>query len=81
MLYSKLDILRQTTGELILQFFSDLSRCQNDEIEKGRMELGTLLVSVGYLKGESNVEIDVIQGKNLPGLDKTGESKIIMKLA
>ena len=75
MLYSKLDIRRQTTNELILRFFSDLSRCQQDEIEKGKMELGTLLISVGYIKGESIVEVDVIQGRNLPGLDKTGESK------
>ena len=75
MLYSKLDIRRQTTDELILRFFFDLSRCQRDEIEKGRMELGTLLISVGYIKAESIVEVDVIQGRNLPGLDKTGESK------
>ena len=61
------------TEKLILCFFSDLAQCQREEMESGKAELGTLLISVGYLKQSSVVEVDVIQGKNLPGLDKNGE--------
>ena len=62
------------TEKLILRFFSDLAQRQREEVERGKAELGTLLISVGYLKQSSVVEVDVIQGKNLPGLDKTGQS-------
>ena len=64
------------TEKLILRFFSDLAQRQREEVESGKAELGTLLVSVGYLKQSSIIEIDVIQGRNLPGLDKTGESDL-----
>ena len=40
-------------------------------MEQGKAELGTLLISVGYLKQSSVVEVDVIQAKKLPGLEKT----------
>ena len=73
-LNSRLDVLRQPTDTLILRFFSELAQCQSDVIEKGKADLGTLLISVGYHKGKSLVEVDIIQGKNLPGLDKTGWS-------
>ena len=72
-LYSKLDILRLPTDKLILRFFSDLAQLQREEKERGKEELGTLLISVGYLKQSSMVEVDVIQGRRLPGLDKSGE--------
>lgn len=75
-LYSKLDILRLPTDKLILRFFSDLAQRQCDEMEREKTEFGTLLISVGYLTGESVVEVDVIQGKGLPGLDKTGGSRL-----
>ena len=77
-LCAKLDILRLPTEKLILRFFSDLAQRQSDEVESGKAELGTLLISVGYLKQSSVVEVDVIQGKNLPGLDKTGESVFLV---
>lgn len=70
---SKLDILRLPTDDLILRFFSDLAKRQRDEIEQERASLGTLLISVGYRKEDSIVEVDVIQGKGLPGLDKSGK--------
>lgn len=38
-------------------------------MERGKAELGTLLVSVGYLKQSSTLEVDVIQGKSFPGLE------------
>ena len=66
------------TEKLILRFFSDLAQRQHEEVESGKAELGTLLISVGYLKQSSVVEVDVIQGKNLPGLDKSGESEKCM---
>ena len=71
-----MDILRLPTEELILRFFSDLARRQADEIQKGDAKLGTLLISVGYLKQDAVVEVDVIQGKSLPGMDKSGESGV-----
>ena len=64
------------TDKLILRFFSDLAQRQREEVKSGKAELGTLLVSVGYLRQSSVIEIDVIQGRNLPGLDKTGESDL-----
>ena len=70
-LFSKLDILRLPTDKLVLRFFSDLAQRQCQEIERGRAEYGTLLISVGYLKHKSVVEVDVIHGKKLPGLEKS----------
>ena len=71
-MYSKLDILRLPTSDLTLRFFSDLAQRQCAELDKGTASLGTLLVSVGYLREKAVVEVDVIQGAGLPGLDKSG---------
>ena len=71
-LLAKLDILRLPTDKLILRFFSELAQNQAKEIRSRKNELGTLLVSVGYSK-KNSVEVDIIQGNKLPGLDKTGE--------
>ena len=65
------------TEKLILRFFSDLAQRQCEERESGKANLGTLLISVGYLKQSSIVDVDIIQGKNLPGLDKSGKSVFI----
>ena len=70
-LYSKLDILRSPTEKLVLHFFSDLAKRQYQEMKHGKAQLGTLLISVGYLKQSSIVEVDVIQAEKLPGLEKT----------
>ena len=51
-----------------------MARRQSDEMKEERVKFGTLLVSVGYLKEQSIVEVDVVQASNLPGLDKSGES-------
>ena len=77
-LYTKLDILRLPTEKLILRFFSDLAQRQHEEVKSGKAELGTLLISVGYLKQSSVMEVDIIHGKSLPGLDKSGESDKIL---
>ena len=33
---------------------------------------GELTLSVGYIKETGNIEITIFQGRNLPGLDKSG---------
>ena len=65
------------TEKLILRFFSDLAQRQCEEVESGKAELGTLLISVGYLKQSSVVDVDVIQGENFPGLERTDVKYLI----
>ena len=72
-LQSKLDILCLPTDKLLLCFFSELAQAQVKDVQHRKEDLGTLLVSVGYLKSKAVVEVDIIQGNKLPGLDKTGE--------
>lgn len=76
-LSSKLNILRLPTDKLMHQFFSDVANCQHEQLKQGRTELGTLLLSVGYLKEKSVLEVDIIEGKGLPGLDKSGKLKLL----
>ena len=68
------------TEKLILHFFSDLVQHQHEKVESGKAELGTLLISVGYLKQSSVIEVDVIQGKNLPGFRDTCKSGMSIKI-
>ena len=72
-----MDILRLPTEKLILRFFSDLAQRQLDEVKSGKAELGTLLISIGYLKQSSVVDIDVLQGENFPGLERTNVKYLI----
>ena len=65
------------TEKLILRFFSDLAQRQCDEVKSGKAELGRLLISIGYHKQSSVVDIDVIQGENFPGLEKTNVKYLI----
>ena len=46
-------------------------------MESGKAELGTLLVSVGYLKQSSVIDVDIIQGEKFPGLEKTNVKYLI----
>ena len=55
----------------MLKFQSQL--CQQCSAEKDRAGRGTLVVSVGYLEYKRAVEVTVMAGKGLPGLDRTGE--------
>ena len=55
----------------MLKFQSQL--CQQCSAEKDRAGRGTLVVSVGYLEYKRALEVTVMAGKGLPGLDKTGE--------
>ncbi len=52
--------------------FSDLAKQQVHEAEHGENKLGMVRLSIGYLRNSSVVEVTIIQGMNLPGLDKSG---------
>ena len=58
-----------TTDQLILRFYYDLMNCQQEET-RGERKF-ELVVSVGYIKEKSIVEVTVIHGENM------GECKII----
>lgn len=45
-------------------------------MRKDKKKLGTLLLRVGYLRDKGVVEVSVIQGQRLPGLDKSGKKAI-----
>ena len=62
-----LELTTLPTGKLILKFQSDLfTQCKEGK------DLGTLTVSVGYLRQRKAVEVTVISATGLPGLDKSG---------
>lgn len=53
-----------STEHLILRFYSDLVKHQQDEAKEEK-QFGELVVSVGYIKESSVVEVNVIQGENM----------------
>ena len=55
-----------TTDQLILRFYYDLMTCQQEET-RGERKF-ELVVSVGYIKEKSTVEVTVIHGENMGGL-------------
>ena len=77
-LHSRLEILSKSTEDLVFQYLSDLAQLQprdDDSEEKeegGEKMFGTLHFSIAYLKGRSAVEVNVIQGVDLPALDSNG---------
>ena len=52
-----------TTDQLILRFYYDLMNCQQEET-RGERKF-ELVVSVGYIKEKSTVEVTVIHGENM----------------
>ena len=52
-----------TTNQLIVGFYSDLVRLQEDEAGSENV-LGELVVSVGYIKEMSAIEVNVIQARD-----------------
>ena len=56
-----------TTDQLILRFYYDLMTCQQEET-RGERKF-ELVVSVGYIKEKSTVEVTVIHGENMGGLN------------
>ena len=63
-LKSTLDILGRPTDQLIAHFYSDVLKYQDEGIERERI-VGELILSVGYLKEESVVEVNVIHGDKM----------------
>ena len=62
-----LELTTLSTDKLILKFQSDLvAQCKEGK------NLGTLTVSVAYLRHRKAVEVTVISAAGLPGLDKSG---------
>ena len=72
-LLSQLETLRLPTPALVHTFMSELAEKQQVEVERGNKKLGTLLLTVGYLREKRVVEVSIIQAQHLPGLDKSGE--------
>ena len=65
-----------STDNLILHFLSEFVEVQRRELEGEKEEgsgLGSLHISVCYLKEESMVEVNVIKGESLPSMGKNGE--------
>ena len=74
-----MDVLRLSTDDLIRRFLSEFAEVQRRELEGEKEEggggqgLGSLHVSVSYLKEETMVEVNVIKGEGLPSTSKHGE--------
>ena len=73
-----MDVLRLSTDDLIHRFLSEFVEVQCRELEGEKEEgggqgLGSLHVSVSYLKEEMMVEVNVIKGEGLPSMSKHGE--------
>ena len=61
---AKLNILRLSTSQLIDHFYTDLLQHQREESGKEK-RVGELVVSVGYIKEISAVEVNVVQAKDV----------------
>jgi hypothetical protein len=71
-----LELTTLSTDKLILKFQSDLvAQCKEGK------NLGTLTVSVAYLRHRKAVEVTVISAVGLPGLDKSGLSDPFVELS
>ena len=72
-LKTRLNILRLSTNQLIDHFYSDLLQHQREESEKektvGSQRVGELIVSVGYIKETSAIEVNVVQAKDIGTYD------------
>lgn len=78
----QLEILALPTHDVILRFQSELVKQQASAVEKrAEQKYGTLTFSVGYLRDKGAVEVTIIQGQKLPGLDKNGLSDPFVELS
>lgn len=59
------------TNQLIVHFYLELMKHQQEETGKGS-SLGELVVSVGYIKEVSAIEVIVVQARDI------GKSKTLM---
>lgn len=63
------------TDKLVLRYLSDLAQYQSGKLDESKT-FGTLQFSVAYFKEKSVVEVNILQGMNLPSLDSNGTSDI-----
>ena len=56
-----------STNQLIVCFYSDLVKLQQEESGSGNV-LGELVISVGYIKEMSAIEVNVVQARDT-GID------------
>ncbi len=68
----ELDLIKTQSNDLTLQFFSDLVRIQEEKVSGREKDLGELLVTVEYNRDKKVLHVHVIQGRNLPVMDKAG---------
>ena len=57
----------------MFKFYSSVASQQQVVAESGEKVLGSLMLSVCYRRDKTAVEVNLIQGSGLPGLDHTGE--------
>ena len=57
----------------MFKFYSSVASQQQVVTESGEKVLGSLMLSVCYRRDKTAVEVNLIQGSGLPGLDHTGE--------
>jgi len=67
-----LELLGLNTNKLILQFYSELADQQTAMVNAGKAPLGQLLLTVAFDQSSDVVEVNILQGVNLPGLDNSG---------
>ena len=71
-LLNDLELMCLSTRDLILRCCADLAEQQAKAVGSPEHRFGELTLSVGYIKETGNIEITIFQGRNLPGLDKSG---------
>lgn len=58
-----------STNQLIVGFYSDLVRLQQEEAGSGKvLSVGELVISVGYIKEMSAIEVNVVQARDTGNL-------------
>ena len=68
------------TSQLIIRFYSDLLKQQKDESD-GEGKLGELILSVGYARETSMVEVSVVHGDNIGELSYTLMSTVFLSVS
>lgn len=71
---SELKVINTDSNDLTFQFFADLVEIQAEKVQSGEKHLGELLVSVAYNSDKEVLDVQVIQGRGLPVMDKAGEN-------
>jgi hypothetical protein len=53
------------TDQLIVHFYSDFLVHQQEQSKTEKLKYGELVVSAGFIKGSSAIEVTVIHGENM----------------